>query len=423
MFFKKSTVGAWGTVFFPMLISLAFSRLLTQTDFYFLRNFPKAVILISFFSQIAVFDSVLAFAVIPTCLITVSRYRSKNIRTGLVSLSLYCGIITALISALFSAALFFALKMNVKLETGFSEFVTVLTIVALTIPFRWMQLSSTSLLHLEKKGNIAVIVSFISIFFNYIADYWFLKLFGYIGCLLSTLLITAGTSISLTLYLKARIRKNGLGKIILHKSKNNIVKELSRIIFLKMGMSVVYGMILAGNISPVITFQFSVLFEFTNFVSVIPIAVYRTAVVFGKTSFKEKVLNIAASAAFIAIVYMLILLFLLEITSLYIAQNTAEHNGIFVFYLKTIGFLLFAESFTAFLRADMQIKNKFIGTTVIETAITYAFLIPFVYFSLYFAEYKATVAAFILNGLIIGLLYLTVLSLRKKDGNLQTVSR
>lgn len=188
-------------------------------------------------------------------------------------------------------------------------------------------------------------------------------------------------------------------------------------------MSVVYGMILAGNISPVITFQFGVLFEFTNFVSVIPIAVYRTAVVFGKTSFKEKVLNISASAAFIAIVYMLILLFLLEITSLYIAQNTAEHNGIFVFYLKTIGFLLFAESFTAFLRADMQIKNKFIGTTVIETAITYAFLIPFVYLSLYFAEYKATVAAFILNGLIIGLLYLTVLSLRKKDGNLQTVSR
>ena len=100
----------WGKVFFPMLISLAFSRLLTQTDFYFLRNFPKAVILISFFSQIAVFDSVLAFAVIPTCLITVSRYRSKNIRTGLVSLSLYCGIITALISALFSAALFLRLK-------------------------------------------------------------------------------------------------------------------------------------------------------------------------------------------------------------------------------------------------------------------------------------------------------------------------
>ena len=116
MFLKEIKVFEWGKIFFPMLISLSFSRILTQTDLYFLRNFSNTIVLLSFFSQISIFDFIIALSVIPTCLVTVSHYRSGAIQNSLIPFSCYCGIIIGCISAIVSMVLFFTLQMNKKLN-------------------------------------------------------------------------------------------------------------------------------------------------------------------------------------------------------------------------------------------------------------------------------------------------------------------
>ena len=402
MFFKKPGIGQWGKLFFPMLVSLSFSRLLTQTDLYFIRNLSDAIILLAFFSKVATFDFVIAFAIVPTCLITVSKYTSNKIRTSLLSISFYCGIVVAFISAILSALLFFILKMDAKIEIPRQEFFVVLIINSTTIPFRWLQLSSTFLLHLEKKGNFVVHISFFSIFANYILDALLVKKLGYIGCLLATLLLTMITSTVFTLSLKSNILRIRCGKAVLLKSKGNILKELSRILMLNIGMNIVYGMILAGDISKTITAQFSIMFEFTNLLSVISVSIFRTTVILGKSSNKEKILSMVMSSFFILFVYITILIFKPTILKIYNIENA----DFFKFYINTIIFLLLVNAFESFSRADMQINNKFINTVFVETSVMYVFLIPFVYFSLRIGNYSLVVLSFIINGFITCILYL-----------------
>ena len=401
MFLKEIKVLEWGKVFFPMLISLSFSRVLTQTDLYFLRNFPKTVILLSFFSQISIFDFIIALSVVPTCLITISHYRSSAIQNSLIPLSCYFGIIIGCISGIVSIVLFFALRMNQKLNMAFQEFFSVLIIITVTIPFRWLQLSTTSLLHFKKKGYIVLIISFISIFINYILDYYFLNLFGYIGCFFATLLVTIVTSISYMISLHVHLlhRNRRIEKALVNKSKNNIYKEFSRIVLLKIGMAIVYGMVLAHSDSaytmPVIL-QFSIIFEFNNLISVIPISSYRTAVVLGNTSYKENLYSILLNSIFILFIYVIIRIFLSNIVSMY---GLSDNNKIFQFYLKTVIFLLLTDSLVSFLRAEMQLRNKFINTVFVETGIIYIFFIPFIIFSLRLSYYNMIVIAFILSNL------------------------
>lgn len=401
LFLKEIKVVEWGKIFFPMLISLSFSRILTQTDLYFLRNFPNTIILLSFFSQISIFDFIIALSVIPTCLITISHYCSSTIQNSLIPLSCYFGIIIGCISGIVSIVLFFTLQMNQKLNMPFQEFFFVLIIITVTIPFRWLQLSTTSLLHFKKKGYIVLIISFISIFINYILDYWFLNIFGYIGCFFATLLVTMVTSVSYMISLRVNLlhRNRRIQMALVNKSKNNIYKEFSRIVLLKIGMAIVYGMVLAHSDSaytmPVIL-QFSIIFEFNNLISVIPISTYRTAVILGNTSFKEKLYSILLNSIFILFIYVIIRIFLTNIVNIY---GLSDNSRIFQFYLKTVIFLLLTDSLVSFLRAEMQLRNKFINTVFVETGIIYIFFIPFIIFSLRLSYYNMIVIAFILSNL------------------------
>ena len=193
---------------------------------------------------------------------------------------------------------------------------------------------------------------------------------------------------------------------LVNKSKNNIYKEFSRIVLLKVGMAIVYGMVLAHSDSaytmPVIL-QFSIIFEFNNLISVIPISTYRTAVILGNTSLKEKLYSILLNSIFILFIYVIIRIFLTNIVNIYGLSNNSR---IFQFYLKTIIFLLLTDSLVSFLRAEMQLRNKFINTVFVETGIVYIFFIPFIIFSLRLSYYNMIVIAFILTNLctIIGYL-------------------
>lgn len=408
MFLKEIKVLEWGKIFFPMLISLSFSRVLTQTDLYFLRSFPKSVVLLSFFSQISIFDSIIALSVVPTCLITISHYRSNAIQNSLIPLSGYCGIIIGCISGIVSIVLFFALRMNQKLSMPFQEFFFVLIIITATIPFRWLQLSTTSLLHFKKKGYIVLIISFVSIFINYILDYYFLNLFGYIGCFFATLLVTIVTSISCMISLHVHLlhRNKRIEKALVNKSKNNIYKEFSRIVLLKVGTAIACGMILAHFNSadnlPIIL-QFSIIFECNNFISVIPISSYRTAIILGNTSYKEKIYTVVFNSVFILFIYVIIRIFLSNIVSIY---GLSGSSRIFQFYLKTVIFLLLTDSLVSFLRAEMQLRNKFINTVLVETGVIYILLIPFILFSLYSSYYNVIIIAFILSNVCTTIVYL-----------------
>lgn len=149
---KYSEISKWMKIFFPLLFALSFSRFLLQTNLYFLSSFPDAVILLAFLSQVSVIDSVLAFAVIPVVLIVVSKYKSHRMRNAMVSLSFLLGILISVLSFVLSIFLVYVLEMQNKLEIPKTIFGEIILISSLTIPFRWLQLSTTSLLHMEKKG-------------------------------------------------------------------------------------------------------------------------------------------------------------------------------------------------------------------------------------------------------------------------------
>ncbi len=399
---RRHFFAEWAGIFFPLLISLSFSRFLVQTDVYFLRTVPKGIIMLSFFSRFAVIDFVAALSAVPTMIVTVSKYRTKKIRTSIVPLSFILGIVVSIFSALLYALLFSLTGVNAKTGIGSGEFLLILGIVTATIPFRWLQLSTTSVLHLEKKGSVVVMVSFISIFINYAADYGMMLRYGYIGCFLSTLLVTMATAVFFSGYLRIKLCSLFLTKAhrtIFCTAIQNIVKEALRILGVKTGMSLVYGIIFSAPFSAALLVQYSVMFEFEHLTAIIPISVYRTAVVLGQKS--QKSTQAAFGFLFIAGVYLLIRLFHTGLTALY----GLEHGGIFSYYLTMLIFPLLFESCAALFRADFQLNNRFMRAAVTETIAVYAVLLPVTLYAVHQLHYRLVVGGFILNSLAAALLY------------------
>lgn len=402
---KYSEISKWMKIFFPLLLALSFSRFLLQTDLYFLSSFPDAVILLAFLSQVSVIDSVLAFAVIPVVLIVVSKYKSHRMRNAMVSLSFLLGILISILSFVLSIFLVYVLEMQNKLEIPKTIFGEIILISSLTIPFRWLQLSTTSLLHMEKKGSYVMLVSFLSVFGNIFLNYVFMSLLGlgYKGCWISTLFISILTSLLLAYKLKVTFSKNlFFERIVFLKAKMKIFHEGLRVLLQKSGFAMLSALLLSASIEKIITVQFSILLELGNLFSILSVVIYRTTIIFNDTRNKNFVKNYF-SFGFIFNFFIGILVFFLSsnITLFY----QLKENQVLLFYLKTVVVAILLNSLSSFIRAKIQLQNKFLEPTIIESSVLYLVFIPFTYFMMSQKMYLGVVVGFLLNSLLVTYVY------------------
>lgn len=402
---SRSEVFRWIRVFFPLLFALSFSRFLVQTDLYFLRAFPDAIILLSFLSQISAIDAILAFAVVPVSLIVVSQYKSFKIRNAMVGFSFLLGGITSVFSFVFSILLFYLLEMDAKLQIPHTVFWQILLISTLTIPFRWLQLSTTSLLHMEKRGSTVVLVSFVSLFLNFFLNDFFMNTlaFGYTGCWFATLLVTAITSLFFAAKLKTTFSKNlFIERGIFVKAKMKIFHEGLRVLLQKGGYAILAALLLSAAIEKSITVQFGVLLELQNFFMILSVVIYRTTIIFNDVKNKNSVKKYFPFGLTFNLLTGVVIFFSAEaITSVYQLKT----NQVLLFYLKTKIVAILFNSFAAFMRAKIQLSNKFMDATVIESCIMYLFLIPFAYITLTQKIYLGVVAGFLLSSFFVNIIY------------------
>ena len=405
-------ISSWSKSFFPFLIALSFSRLMLQIDLVFLGGFPNYIMITSFLSQVSIFDVILALSTVPVCLVIISKYKSPRIRSSIITISIVLGVIASLISILITYLLIFKFRLLTTLHIEYSSIIIILIFTSITIPFKWLQLSSSSLLHQNRKGTLVVKISAMSLILNIITNFIFIRLFGPIGCWISTLVITMSSSIYLAKKSNPNIIRNiHISLIVIQKSRSKILMEIIRVTFEKAGMAIIVGVLFYKVKSTVILLQFGILFEIRNLLLIFAVATYRTTLIFSDSTYDGSTKYYKSfNIIFNFILGTLIFIFANTITDFYSLNDSSLLNE----YLRLVGIYIMIDGTVAFLRATIQIAGNYKQSAIVESIIMFIFLIPFVFISISFEKYSNITFGLIINEILVALLYLHILYFNKK---------
>ncbi len=186
------------SIMLSLLLNTVCSRFVDQTDLIMIRRLSQdaAAALISV-KSISFLDFIIALSVVPIFGILVRKsvnQKEKEIHAAqLLKKFLVITALTTVICALaYPALIFFSVK-----DSDLKSMCLVLVIfIILNLPCKMLQFLFSTFLCIFKKANFVSIFWIITVFVNFILNYIFIKLFGFAGCLISTIIVTFIVSLS-----------------------------------------------------------------------------------------------------------------------------------------------------------------------------------------------------------------------------------
>ena len=361
-----------------MMMNTVCARIVDQTDLVMMKRISEdaAASLLSLRS-VSFVDFIIALTVVPILGVMLQKSNNqeeKELLTGVFAKKfVFCAILTTLFSSILYPTLLF---LSVKDESVRSLTLVLVVPLVLNIPGKMMQFFFSTSLCVHKRTKPVTIFWSLTVVLNIVMNFLFMRFFGSVGCLISTVFVTlfVCTGFFIILSRDFNLSKNFFKKFETKIPVGPMISEGFRIVVEKM----------SGYIFFIICMNFSTKSDFTQIgimnglmtLLLVPFIAGMRATALatskeGRGLLSKMLINIAIG---ILVIALFMTFFRPIVRGLYKIEET--DSRLWIFFKATIPIVIISNSVSSVLRGECQFKLKQALLFKIDAVIKWGIHIP-----------------------------------------------